>query len=199
MRRCEIILKAAGFASPIVGGCGRGGWSWPFGGPMIAAMDAACDIIFKRLEDLGIAFETHSHAPVFTVEEAQAHCGHLPGGHCKNLFLKDKKGALWLVVALGGRSIDMKDLRHRIGSHHLSFGKPDLLRQVLGVEPGSVTPFALINDPGGRVRVVLDKEMMTMDLLNYHPLTNAMTTAIGPQDLLRFIRDTGHEPDLVEL
>lgn len=199
MRRCEIIRKAIGFASPIVDRPGQGGWSWPSGGLMIAAMDATPDTVFRRLEDLGIAFETHGHAPVFTVEQAQAHCGHLPGGHCKNLFLKDKKGALWLVVALGERPIDMKDLRHRIGSHHLSFGKPDLLRRVLGVEPGSVTPFALINDPGGRVRVILDKEMMTLDLLNYHPLTNAMTTAICPGDLLRFIRDTGHEPDLVEL
>ena len=170
---------------------------------MIALMNtplsATADIVFKRLDDLGIAFESHAHAPVFTVEEAQAHCSHLPGGHCKNLFLKDKKGVLWLIVALDERPIDMKDLRHRIGSHHLSFGKPDLLRLVLGVEPGSVTPFALINDADAQVRVVLDKEMMTMDLLNYHPLTNTMTTAITPDDLIRFIRDTGHEPDLVEL
>jgi len=166
---------------------------------MIATMNATSDIIFKRLEYLGIASQTHSHAPVFTVEEAQAHCSHLPGGHCKNLFLKDKKGVLWLVVALDERPIDMKELRHRIGAHHLSFGKPDLLRQTLGVEPGSVTPFALINDTETLVRVVLDKEMMAMDLLNYHPLTNTMTTAITPEDLLKFIRNTGHEPDLVEL
>ena len=166
---------------------------------MIAAMNAQSDTLFARLQDLGIQVETHSHPKVFTVEEAQAHCSHLPGGHCKNLFLKDKKGQLWLVVALNERPIDMKDLRKRIGSHHLSFGKPDLLDQVLGVAPGSVTPFALINDTEGRVRVVLDKEMMDLDLLNYHPLTNDMTTAIRPDDLLRFIRDTGREPDVVEL
>lgn len=93
----------------------------------------------------------------------------------------------------------MKELRGRIGSHHLSFGKPDLLGEVLGVEPGSVTPFALINDTDNLVRVVLDKKMMEMELLNYHPLTNGMTTAITPEDLLIFIRDTGHEPDLVVL
>jgi Ala-tRNA(Pro) deacylase len=188
-----------GFASPIIGDPDRGGWSWPFGGLMIAAMNLSPDIVFRRLEELGIAFQTHTHAPVFTVEEAQAHCSHLPGGHCKNLFLKDKKGVLWLVVTLDERAIDMKELRHKIGAHHLSFGKPDLLRQVLGVEPGSVTPFALINDHQSQVRVVLDKQMMALELLNYHPLTNTMTTAIGPQDLLRFIRDCGHEPDLVEL
>ena len=156
-------------------------------------------ILFNRLEDLGIAIENHKHAPAFTVKEAQTHCAHLPGGHCKNLFLKDKKGILWLVVTLGERSIDMKSLRKLIGSHHLSFGKPLLLREVLGVEPGSVTPFALINDTEGRVNVVLDKKMMEMDLLNYHPLTNDMTTAIAPSDLLTFIRDTGHNSALVEL
>lgn len=166
---------------------------------MIAAMSATCETIFKRLDDLDIDYQTHTHAPVFTVEEAQAHCSHLPGGHCKNLFLKDKKGALWLVVALDERPIVMKELRHLIGSHHLSFGKPELLLEVLGVAPGSVTPFALINDHQNRVRVVLDKQMMDMDLLNYHPLTNTMTTAIGPADLLKFINDTGHQPDLVEL
>ena len=166
---------------------------------MIAAMNAPSDTLFARLDGLGIEVETHTHAKVFTVEEAQAHCSHLPGGHCKNLFLKDKKGALWLVVALDERPVDMKDLRGRIGSHHLSFGKPDLLGEVLGVQPGSVTPFALINDTEGRVRVILDKEMMDMDLLNYHPLTNDKTTAIRPDDLLRFIRDTGHEPAIVEL
>jgi len=162
-------------------------------------MNATPDTIFKRLEGLGIAFQTHEHAPVFTVEEAQAHCSHLPGGHCKNLFLKDKKGALWLIIALDERRIDMKELRHKIGAHHLSFGKPDFLRLVLGVDPGSVTPFALINDCDTQVRVVLDKEMMGMGLLNFHPLTNTMTTALAPEDLLMFIRDTGHEPDLVEL
>ena len=106
---------------------------------------------------------------------------------------------LWLVVTLNERSIDMKCLRKQIGSHHLSFGKSELLGEVLGVEPGSVTPFALINDTEGRVNVVLDKKMMGMDLLNYHPLTNNMTTAITPANLLIFIRDTGHNPALVEL
>ena len=162
-------------------------------------MYATPDILFKRLEDLGITIENHRHAPAFTVKEAQTHCAHLPGGHCKNLFLKDKKGILWLVVTLDERPIDMKSLRKLIGSHHLSFGKPALLGEILGVEPGTVSPFALINDTEGRVNVVLDKKMMEMDLLNYHPLTNSMTTAITPSNLLTFIRDTNHNPVLVEL
>jgi len=166
---------------------------------MIAAMRATTEQLFSKLTDLGIKTETHTHPPVFTVEESKALCGDLPGGHCKNLFLKDKKGILWLVVAHEDRPIDMKSLRHLIGSHHLSFGKADLLGDVLGVEPGSVTPFALINDTETSVRVVLDKEMMDLELLNYHPLCNTMTTAISPENLLVFIRSCGHEPDIVAL
>mgnify|MGYP002278802004 CR=1 FL=1 len=158
---------------------------------------ASTEILLARLESLGISVRTHSHAPVFTVEENKAVRDGLPGGHCKNLFLKDKKGALWLIVCCEDRAIDMKNLRHLIGSHHLSFGKPELLMQVLGVRPGAVTPFALINDSENRVRVVLDEDMMRAELLNYHPLTNGMTTAITPADLLIFIGACGHEPAVV--
>ncbi|MDH5747819.1 MAG: prolyl-tRNA synthetase associated domain-containing protein [Rhodospirillales bacterium] len=162
-------------------------------------MTATPEELLARLDALGLHCETHRHPPVFTVEESKALRGDLPGGHCKNLFLKDKKGALWLVVAAEERAIDLKDLRRRIGAAALSFGKPDLLRQVLGVEPGSVSPFALINDTGGRVNVVLDKEMMAEPLLNYHPLDNARTTSIAPEGLLVFLRNTGHNPRIVEL
>ena len=156
--------------------------------------------LFARLEGLGIAFETHHHPPVFTVEEAQAHCSHLPGGHCKNLLLRDKKKKTYLVVALDERPIDLKSLPDKIGSGRLSFASADRLWQYLGVKPGSVTPFALINDPNQEVTVFLDKAMMEEHaLLNYHPLQNTMTTAITPADLLAFIRDCGHEPTLVAL
>ncbi|MBT4889409.1 MAG: prolyl-tRNA synthetase associated domain-containing protein [Rhodospirillales bacterium] len=155
--------------------------------------------LLERLDALGLKTTTVDHVPVFTVEESQKHTGDLPGGHCKNLFLKDKKSALWLVVTLEDRPIDMKDLRGKIGSHHLSFGKPDLLMDVLGVMPGSVTPFALINDTETTVNVVLDADMMEFDILNYHPLSNDATTAIKPEDLLTFIRSCGHEPAIVTL
>lgn len=157
------------------------------------------DALFARFDALGLKTTTVEHAPVFTVEDSKAECGNLPGGHCKNLFLKDKKGALWLVVTLEDRAIDMKDLRDKIGSHHLSFGKAGLLREVLGVEPGSVTPFALINDTGCRTNVVLDAEMMEHEVLNYHPLHNTATTAITPHDLITFIRSCGHEPATIAL
>ena len=157
------------------------------------------DDLFARLAALGIETTTHRHAPVFTVDDSKARRGDLPGGHCKTLFLKDKKGVLWLVVMGEDRHIPMKDLRRRIGAATLSFARPDLLMEVLGVEPGAVTPFALANDTAQRVTVVLDRAMMERDLLNYHPLTNRATTAIAPADLLTFIRWAGHEPAVVAL
>ena len=152
------------------------------------------DDLLACLDDLGIATETFDHAPVFTVEEARIHCGHLPGGHCKSLFLKDKKGQLWLIVTLDSQPIDLKSLSKALGAARFSFGKPDLLHETLGVTPGSVTPFALINDVDLRVSVVLDAAMMAMDRLNYHPLTNDATTAITPQGLHDLIISFGHSP-----
>ena len=109
-------------------------------------MQATPDFLFERLKELCIETETHKHPPVFTVEEARIHCGHIAGCHCKNLFLKDKKGRMFLLVTIDNRLVNLKLLRKQIGSSHLSFGKPGILRETLGVEPGSVTPFALIND-----------------------------------------------------
>ena len=155
--------------------------------------------LVARLADLGIATETREHAPVFTVAESKRLRGELAGGHCKSLFLKDKKGALWLVITLEDRAIDMKMLRRTIGAAPLSFARPELLADVLGITPGAVTPFALVNDASKRVRVVLDAAMMGETLLNYHPLTNAATTSISPADLLAFIRACGHEPAILAL
>jgi len=150
--------------------------------------------LFAFLHDLGIETTTFDHPAVFTVEEAKAHRGDLPGAHCKNLFLKDKKGALFLVVAEEDRAIDMKELRHKIGANHLSFGKPDLLMEVLGVEPGSVTVLALINDTENRVNVVIDEAIMEADVLNCHPLVNTATTVIKTPDVIKFVQACGHEP-----
>jgi Ala-tRNA(Pro) deacylase len=157
------------------------------------------DELFARFERLGIAYTTHRHPPVFTVAESAALRGTLPGGHCKSLFLKDKKGGLWLCVMLEERAIDLNRLAERLGAPRFSFGSPERLWEALGIRPGSVTPFALVNDPERKVRVVLDKEMLEHDPLNYHPLDNAMTTAVSPADLLRFIADCGHAPQVVSL
>ncbi len=165
----------------------------------IRSMKNTRETLFERLHALNIMSRTVDHPPAFTVEEAKTHRGDLPGAHAKNLFLKDKKGTLWLVVCLEDREINMKELKTRIGSAHLSFGKPDLLMEVLGVEPGSVSPFTLINDTEQRVRVVLDREMMDHDPMNFHPLENTATTQISPQDLLSFIASCGHAPEILDL
>ena len=130
--------------------------------------------------------------------EAAALRGELPGAHCKTLFLKDKKGGLWLVAALEERPIDLKRLAVALAAPRFSFGSPALLYEVLGVRPGSVTPFALVNDTARRVTVVLDKGLLERDPLNCHPLENDRTTAIAPGDLLRFIAACGHRPRIVD-
>jgi Ala-tRNA(Pro) deacylase len=149
--------------------------------------------LFAFLDRLGIAHRTVSHPPVFTVEEARTLRGQIAGGHTKNLFLRDKRGALFLVTALEDASIELKSLHRRLGaSGRFSFGSADLLRETLGVEPGAVTPFGALNDAAGRVTVVLDAAMMEHDTLNYHPLVNTMTTSIGRADLQTFLSATGH-------
>jgi len=162
-------------------------------------MAAVREALFERLEALGIATETMAHAPVFTVEESKELRGNLPGGHCKSLMFKDKKGALWLVVCLEDTAVDIKALQKLIGAARLSFAKPDLLQAVLGVDPGSVTPFGLINDTENQINVVLDKTMLQSTVLNYHPLKNDATTQITPDDLQKFIAACGHRAKIVEL
>ncbi len=163
------------------------------------ALPATPDQLFAHLEELGIDTATTWHEPVFTVEQSRRLRGEIPGGHCKTLFLKDKKGALWLAVADEERRVDLKRLAKRLGARNFSFGKAELLMETLGVEPGSVTPFALINDTAGRVRVALDAAMMKQDRLNYHPLTNRATTTIAAADLAAFIAACGHEPHILDL
>jgi Ala-tRNA(Pro) deacylase len=156
-------------------------------------------VLYARLREIGIAWTEHAHAPVFTVAEAAALYASQPGGHTKNLFLKDRKDGLWLVVARDDRAIDLNALTKALGVTRFSFGSADLLAQTLGVEPGSVTPFAIINDTVGRVRVVLDEAMLALDPLNFHPLRNDRTTAITAADLLKFLRACEHEPVIARL
>jgi Ala-tRNA(Pro) deacylase len=160
-------------------------------------MPARREELFERFKSLGIETHTLDHAPVFTVEEARHVHDDMPGGHCKNLFCKDEKGVLWLIVALEDAVINLKAAPAKIGSKRLTFGKPELLMEVLGVEPGSVTPFGLINDTTQRTNVILDEAMMRQTPLNYHPLKNDATTAITPDDLIAFIKSCGHTPRIV--
>ena len=162
-------------------------------------MFASKEQLLLRLRELEIDATTHQHPAVFTVEEAQKHCSYLPGGHCKNLLLRDKKKRNWLIVTLSDTRIDLKHLARQLGAGNFNFASPERLMELLGVTPGSVTPFALINDPEQRVNVVLDEALFGFELLNYHPLVNNATTALTPDDLLKFIRECGHEPRVVKL
>ncbi|HET7714573.1 MAG TPA: prolyl-tRNA synthetase associated domain-containing protein [Bauldia sp.] len=152
------------------------------------------------LDRLGIATTTVTHPPLFTVEDSRALRGEIPGAHTKNLFLKDKKDAIFLVTALEDAEIDLKQLHHKIGaSGRLSFGKPELLAEKLGVVPGAVTPFGLINDRPPSVQVVLDAALVAHERINCHPLVNTATTTIATADLLAFVRAGGHEPRILAL
>ena len=160
---------------------------------------ATPDDLFDRLTALGIVTETHDHAPVFTVEESRKLRGTLPGAHCKTLYFKDKKGVLWLCVVEESRRMNIRALSDLIGSARLSFARPERVKSDLGVEPGAVTPFALINDDRCMINVVLDADVMAADSAHFHPLVNDRTTAIAPDDLLKFLRAGGHDPQVLDL
>jgi Ala-tRNA(Pro) deacylase len=160
-------------------------------------MPAGRTELMAYLERLGIETTTIEHPPLFTVEQSQALRGEIPGGHTKNLFLKDKKDAVYLVVAGEDAEVDLKSLHKRIGSARLSFGRPELLTELFGVLPGSVTPFGAINDTGGRVSVILDADLMRNERLNFHPLENTATTTVSSADLVAFLTATGHPPRIL--
>ena len=156
--------------------------------------------LFARLETLGIASITVEHAPVFTVAQSQDLRGTIPGAHTKNLFLADKDRNMALVVAKEDTLVDLKALAKRLGFGRLSFGKPELLMAVLGIEPGSVTAFALVNETSRQLAaVVVDEALMGFAEVNAHPLVNSATTRIATDDLLRFIEACGHEPLILPL
>ena len=154
--------------------------------------------LFDFLDAHGIAHRTLEHEPVFRVEEGQEIKAQLPGGHTKNLFLKDDKGVLWLVSALGETRINLKALPRVIDSGRLSFGSAELMEQTLGVTPGSVTAFALINDRDRRVRFVADEALMEADPVNFHPRTIAATTAVSKQGFRAFLYALGVRPKVVD-
>ena len=150
--------------------------------------------LFAYLDALGVRHATRAHRPVFTVENGADLKAAMPGGHSKNLFLKDKKGALYLLCALAETAIDLNAVSKLIAAARFSFGSAELLMEHLGVEPGSVTLFALLNDPERRVTLLLDEALLAHDPVNFHPLRNDATTAISPDGMMTFIRSLGREP-----
>jgi Ala-tRNA(Pro) deacylase len=157
------------------------------------------EALLARLAAEGIAARTVEHPPLFTVEDSKSLRGELPGGHTKNLFLRNKKGQMWLVTSLEDRPLDLKKLGELLGAGRLSFGSAERLMRHLGVLPGAVTPLAVVNDTGGAVTLVLDAGLLEADPVNVHPLTNARTTALAPGDLVRFLEGAGHAPQVVDL
>jgi Ala-tRNA(Pro) deacylase len=151
-------------------------------------MPASPADLFAFLDAHGVEHRTLEHPAVFRVEEGQEIKAALPGGHTKNLFLKDAKGQIWLVCALGETRVDLKRLPEVIGAARLSFGSPELMQEALGVTPGSVTIFALINDAARRVKLVLDAALLVPEPVNFHPLTNTATTAVSQAGLKAFLK-----------
>ena len=156
------------------------------------------EALLARLGELGIAVTSFSHPPVHTVAEAKALRGELKGGHIKNLFLRNKKGAMWLITCLEDREIDLKALGQALGAGRFSFGSAERLMTYLGVLPGAVTPFAVINDTGGKVEVVLDEALLACDPINAHPLVNDRTAAVSAAGLVRFLEAVGHPPRIFD-
>jgi Ala-tRNA(Pro) deacylase len=168
--------------------------------PPIPSQHATPTELLAYLEGQGLRTQTVSHQAVFTVEESESVTAHIPGAHTKNLFLKDKKGRFYLVSAAKHARIDLKRLHEVIGATgRLSFGSSEQLLALLGVTPGSVCAFAVFNDRANAVTMVLDSDLVAAAIVNFHPLTNTMTTSIAPEDLITFMRSTGHDPLIIAL
>jgi Ala-tRNA(Pro) deacylase len=156
--------------------------------------------LFAFLAELGIAASTKRHPPLYTVADSRALRGEIAGGHTKNLFLKDKKDNFFLVTVGEDAVVDLKQIHQVIGAaSRVSFGKPEVLMELLGVTPGAVTVFGIINDTANRVKLVLDKDLMEHAVINGHPLTNEATTSIAASDLIKFVEATGHDAAILKV
>lgn len=161
-------------------------------------MPASSADLFAFLDQHGLAHKTVEHPATFTVDEGRELKKHMPGGHTKNLFMKDKDDTIVLISAEAHSELRLNQLHKLIGTRRLSFGSPELMQETLGVTPGSVTAFALLNDTEKRVRFIADAALMACDPLNFHPLRNTATTAISRVDFERFLDLTGHGLEIVD-
>jgi len=157
------------------------------------------ETLMERLGEAGISYTTHQHPPLRTVEDSKAHRGDMVGMHVKNLYFRDRKKRNFLVICQEDRQLDLKTLQDDIGADRLSFGSAERLFEFLGVRPGAVSLFTLINDPEHRVQVAIDDILMQGPPVYFHPLVNDMTLGITPQNITRFLEITGHVPKLFTL
>jgi Ala-tRNA(Pro) deacylase len=160
---------------------------------------ATADDLLQRLTELGITAHTIDHPPVFTVEEAKALRGEITGCHTKSLFLRNKKGAMWLVICPEDKPVNLKSLGTQLGAGRFSFCSKERLMKYLGLIPGAVTPFGVINDKGHKVKVVLDRSMFENEPLNFHPLDNAKTTSVSGDGLIKFLEAENHTPQIIKI
>lgn len=161
-------------------------------------MPISRDALFDNLDSLNIAHKTYDHAPIFTVEDGADIKANMPGGHTKNLFLKDKAGRFFLICALGDTAIRINKLHPILGCKRLSFGKAEPLLDLLGMRQGSVTLFSILNDTEHQVTLVLDEALLEHDIVNFHPLLNDATTAISSTDMIKFAKAAGHDPIILD-
>lgn len=153
--------------------------------------------LFNLLKELEISFEHYKHEPINNVADGIKYGGNIKGTHCKNLFIKDIKDNFYLVITLDKKRIGLKELATRINSKRLSFAAPELLKKYLGVEPGCVTPFGLLNDMEKKVRVIIDEDILREEEVCFHPLVNSETIIIKSKDMFRFIDHCGHEKTMI--
>lgn len=154
--------------------------------------------LFDYLDSLDITHKTYDHAPIFTVEDGADIKAGMPGGHTKNLFLKDKAGKFFLICALGDTPIRINKLHPVLGCKRLSFGKAEPLLELLGMTQGSVTLFSILNDRENQVTLILDQALLNHDIVNFHPLLNDATTAISSTDMIKFAKAAGHDPIMLD-
>ena len=149
--------------------------------------------VYEILEELGIPFTWHEHPPVYTVEEAEKHWTEITGAHCKNLFLRNKKGNRhYLVILEASKAADLKALNKHLGEDRLSFASGERLMRYLGLEAGAVSPFGLIHDKVNHVQVVIDEDLKEAEALNFHPNVNTATIGLSFEDFEKFLIWSGN-------
>ena len=170
--------------------------------PLQTLLDGRIPYTATEIEELlrarNIQSSTISHAPMRTVEDSKTFRDGVPGGYSKNLFLRNKKGKMWLVTLHEDRQIDLRDLGTMIGAGRVSFASRERLMHYLGVIPGAVTPLAVANDHSGTVQLVLDKLLLELDPLHFHPCDNSKTITLQADDLLKFVDSCGHPPQVID-
>ena len=157
------------------------------------------DDLIKILNDNGFEYFVEEHAPLFTVEDSKSLRGQIEGAHSKNLFLKDAKANFFLISIEESASIDLKKTMQQIQSKKLSFAKLEYLQDILGIEPGSVSPFALLNDTKKQVKFYLDRSFLDSETVNFHPLINTATVNISPQNLIELIEKYHNPVNYIDL